>query len=73
MAFYQRAGGIVTPIITTILAFLVGGLVVLATGHNPLSTYRAIFNGTGLNWLVPVGDGRRPRARGARTSSRRCS
>ena len=49
----QRAGGIVTPILTAIVAFLVGGLVVLATGHNPLSTYRAIFVGTGLNWLFP--------------------
>jgi ABC-type uncharacterized transport system permease subunit len=53
LAFYQRAGGLVTPVITTILAFLIGGLVVLASGANPLSTYRAIFNGTGLNWLFP--------------------
>jgi simple sugar transport system permease protein len=45
--------GLVVSIITTILAFFVGGLVVLATGHNPLSTYRAIFNGTGLTWLIP--------------------
>jgi simple sugar transport system permease protein len=43
----------VTPIVTTIVAFLAGGIVVGATGHNPLSTYRAIFNGTGLNWLFP--------------------
>lgn len=53
LAFYQRAGGIVTPILTAIIAFLIGGLVVLASGSNPLSTYRAIFNGTGLNWLFP--------------------
>ena len=25
----------------------------LATGANPLSTYRAIFDGSGLNWLFP--------------------
>ncbi|MDQ2968717.1 MAG: ABC transporter permease [Actinomycetota bacterium] len=51
---YQRAGGIVTPLITAVFAFFVGGLVVLATtGKNPLSTYHAIFNGTGLNWLFP--------------------
>jgi ABC-type uncharacterized transport system permease subunit len=56
LAFYQRAGGIVTPLITTILAFFVGGLVVLVTtGHNPLSTYRAIFNGTGLTWFFHPG------------------
>ncbi len=48
-----RIGGIVAPLITTVVAFLAGGIVVGATGHNPLSTYRAIFNGTGLNWLFP--------------------
>ncbi|HEY7208217.1 MAG TPA: ABC transporter permease [Gaiellaceae bacterium] len=52
-AVYQRAGGIVTPILTAVLAFFVGGLVVLASGSNPLTTYKAIFNGTGLNWLFP--------------------
>jgi simple sugar transport system permease protein len=53
MTARYRVGGIVTPIFTTILAFLMGGIVVAATGHNPLSTYRAIFNGTGLNWFFP--------------------
>ncbi|MGB2953749.1 MAG: ABC transporter permease [Gaiellaceae bacterium] len=53
LALWQRAGGVITPLLTTIFAFFMGGLVVLATGHNPLSTYRAIFNGTGLNWLFP--------------------
>ena len=41
------------PIITTVIAFIAGGLIVLATGHNPLSTYQSIFNGTGLNWVFP--------------------
>ena len=49
----QRSGGVATALITASLAFLIGGLVVLATGHNPLSAYREIFNGTGLNWLFP--------------------
>jgi simple sugar transport system permease protein len=53
LAFYQRAGGAVVPFVTALLAFLIGGIVVLITGHNPLSTYRAIFNGTGLNWFFP--------------------
>jgi simple sugar transport system permease protein len=54
LALYQRAGGIVTPLVTTIVAFLIGGLVVLIiSGKNPLSTYNEIFNGTGLNWLFP--------------------
>jgi ABC-type uncharacterized transport system permease subunit len=55
MALYQRAGGIITPVLTAIFAFFVGGIVVAATGHNPLTTYREIFNGTGLNWFFQVG------------------
>jgi general nucleoside transport system permease protein len=47
----QRAGGVAVPVATTILAFLLGGLVVLATGHNPLLAYHDIFNGAGLNWI----------------------
>jgi len=50
LSTYLRGGGIITPILTVLLAFFVGGLVVLFTGHNPLETYRAIWEGTGLNW-----------------------
>ena len=54
LALWQRAGGIATPIMTAVLAFFIGGIVILVTtGKNPLSTYRGIFNGTGLNWLFP--------------------
>jgi general nucleoside transport system permease protein len=50
----QRAGGVVTPLITALIAFAIGGLVVLVVaGANPLNTYKEIFNGTGLNWLIP--------------------
>ncbi len=49
---YQRAGGIVTPLLTTLLAFVMGGLVVLViSGKNPLGTYKAIFKGSGLSWF----------------------
>ena len=41
------------PLTTVVLAFVVAGLVMLITGTNPIATYRAIFNGTGLNWLFP--------------------
>jgi simple sugar transport system permease protein len=51
IALKQRAGGIVVPVMTAVIAFLLGGLVVLATGHNPLLAYRDIFNGAGLNWI----------------------
>jgi simple sugar transport system permease protein len=50
-AVKQRAGGIVVPVLTGVIAFLIGGFVVLATGHNPLLAYRDIFNGAGLNWI----------------------
>ena len=46
--------GLIVSIITTTLAFLVGGLVVLATGHDPIDTYRAIFNGTGSPGSSPA-------------------
>ena len=41
------------PIVTALMAFFVGGLVVLAAGANPIDTYQAIFKGSGLNWLFP--------------------
>jgi ABC-type uncharacterized transport system permease subunit len=55
---YLQGGGVVVPLLTVLLAFFVGGLVVAATGHNPLSTYKAIFEGSGLNWLLPWTDDR---------------
>ena len=51
----RRAGGLVLPVVTAIIAFFMGGLVVLATGHNPLRTYKAIFDGSGLSWFFEVG------------------
>jgi general nucleoside transport system permease protein len=51
IALKQRAGGIIVPAITVVIAFLMSGFVVLATGHNPLIAYRDIFNGAGLNWI----------------------
>ncbi len=51
LALKQRAGGILVPVATVVVAFLLSGLVVLATGHNPLLAYRDIFDGAGLNWI----------------------
>jgi ABC-type uncharacterized transport system permease subunit len=53
LAAYVRGGGVVVPLLTALLAFLLGGLVVLITGHDPIATYSAIFEGTGLQWLFP--------------------
>ena len=50
---YLDGAGIVPPLITAVLAFFVAGIVVFATGHDPLGTYRAIFDGAGLNWFFP--------------------
>ena len=56
LALAQKAGGLVVPLLTTLLAFSIGGLVVLiTTGKNPLNTYKAIFEGAGLNWFLEVG------------------
>jgi simple sugar transport system permease protein len=60
LAAYVRGGGVVVPLLTALLAFVIGGLVVLVTGHDPIKTYKAIFEGTGLQWLFPwvTGDDR---------------
>ena len=56
LALAQKAGGLAVPLMTTVLAFLIGGLVVLiTTGKNPINTYKAIFEGAGLNWFLDVG------------------
>jgi general nucleoside transport system permease protein len=52
--FGTRIGGVLVPIFATILAFFVGGIVVAATGHNPLGAYKAIFEGTGLTWFFEI-------------------
>jgi simple sugar transport system permease protein len=59
----ERLGGVAVPLAATLLAFVIGGLVVLVTGGNPFTAYRAIFEGTGLNYVFPwLGDGERDRA-----------
>ncbi|HSC48802.1 MAG TPA: ABC transporter permease, partial [Gaiellaceae bacterium] len=52
LAIWQKAGGIAVPVLTAVLAFLIGGLIVLATGHNPFQAYWDIVKGAGLNWLA---------------------
>ena len=55
IALAQRAGGAVAPLLTVLLAFVMGGVVVLiTTGKNPLNTYRAIFDGSGLIWFFQI-------------------
>jgi general nucleoside transport system permease protein len=55
-AVLQKAGGLTAPLVTAVLAFLISGLVVFATTKSlgdTLETYRAIFEGAGLNWFLP--------------------
>jgi simple sugar transport system permease protein len=47
--------GAIGPAVTTLIAFLMGGLVVVLTGKDPFKVYHAVFNGTGLNWFFHVG------------------
>jgi general nucleoside transport system permease protein len=55
LALAQRAGGVVAPLLTVLIAFVMGGLVVLVTtGKNPIETYKAIFEGSGLNWFFQI-------------------
>ena len=53
LAAYVRGGGVVVPMLTALLAFVMGGLVMLVTGKDPIATYEAIWKGTGLQWLFP--------------------
>ena len=58
-SFYDRAGGLLVPLAATLLAFLIGGIVVLITEKSisaPFQAYKAIFEGTGLTWFIPGGD-----------------
>jgi general nucleoside transport system permease protein len=58
-SFYDRAGGLLVPLAATLLAFLIGGIVVLITEKSisaPFQAYKAIWEGTGLTWFIPGGD-----------------
>src|SRR5580765_1152698 len=53
---FDGLSGIIAPLITTLIAFLMGGLVVALTGKNPIKVYHAIWDGTGLEWFFHVGN-----------------
>ncbi len=57
--FYDRAGSALVPVAAALLAFLIGGIVVLITEKSiaaPFEAYKAIFEGTGLTWFIPGGN-----------------
>ena len=53
LAGYIRGGGVIVPLLTTLIAFAFGGLVMFVTGKDPIATYQAIWEGTGLQWIFP--------------------
>jgi simple sugar transport system permease protein len=53
--FRGGVAGVVAPLLTTVVAFGVGGLVVALTGKNPVRVYQAIFTGSGIGWFFHVG------------------
>ncbi len=60
LALKQRSGGFLVPLATVLLAFLMGGVAIVATQHgsigtrihNALRAYNQIFDGAGLNWIA---------------------
>jgi simple sugar transport system permease protein len=53
---FDGLSGIIAPLITVFIAFLMGGLVIALTGKNPIKVYHAIWNGTGLEWFFHIGN-----------------
>ncbi len=50
----QGAAGLLAPVITAVLAFIMGGVViVVSTGKAPWGVYREVFRGAGLTWFFP--------------------
>jgi simple sugar transport system permease protein len=47
--------GVLPSLLTVLLAFLVSGIAIAAIGKNPAKVYKAIFDGTGLNWFFHFG------------------
>jgi simple sugar transport system permease protein len=55
LAIKQRAGGIIVPIVTVVLAIVISIAVVAATEHSlhtSLLAFKEIFDGTGLGWIA---------------------
>src|SRR4051812_49953089 len=43
----QRAGGLIVPVITALMAFVIGGVILALSGYNPFTTYWGITQGAG--------------------------
>jgi simple sugar transport system permease protein len=52
---FRGITGVVSPLATVVLAFLISGIAIVAIGKNPLRVYQAFWNGTGLNFFFHFG------------------
>jgi simple sugar transport system permease protein len=51
----QQASGLLAPVLTAVIAFLLGGLViVISTGKAPWGVYQEIFKGAGFDWFFEI-------------------
>ena len=46
----QRLSALVFPLATVVIAFVIGGLVVILVGANPFTVYKQLAVGAGLDW-----------------------
>jgi general nucleoside transport system permease protein len=46
----ERLRGVLFPLVTVAIAFVLGGLVVILVGSNPLTVYKQLAVGAGLDW-----------------------
>ena len=58
LASYVRGGGVIVPLLTTLIAFLIGGLVMLVTGADPIDDLQGDLEGH----RASSGSSRGPRA-----------
>ena len=71
LAAYVQGGGVIVPLLTAVLAFFVGGLVILITGHNPISHLQGDLQRHRPELALPVDHRRRAHRPRRSTSSRR--
>ncbi len=44
--------GLVMPLATLLVGFIVGGIAVVIAGGNPLTVYKQLAQGAGIDWLL---------------------
>jgi simple sugar transport system permease protein len=52
-SFLAGRSRLLSQLLSVFAALAVTAMIIAVTGHDPLSTFQAIFEGSGLNWLLP--------------------